>query len=640
MSTTYAPSGVKTKIYPYEDFQGIDASRDKGALDTGQKQHLISIVNGYADFRGSIVRDPGATQRTTGDALIKHVAFFGRDLAVWAQKDGGGTTLKSERALANPQRFIPLKLNTGNTALEDDTSGTYRPTGTLVYYTITFETTSNYPDMTSFAWVDPALGTPVYSIEVAFDKSYTPINLTVGGTLKVSIDFIYNRVTVKNQGTASDDFTAFYDWIAAQQKADGSQQEYYIYGRRVDVAPQSGAHATEEVYPQSAIITSTVYNNKVIFASRDFPMYAYDGFSFKQIEAKSDPRPAYVTSIQRRLATAGQPGRRTIIDFSRVDTEDVFTLDEDVSAVQVTQASDIDVANVIGTADEIRGLGVFENSRLAVFTFDQVLVYQLHPNYTLWQIDDKANIKVGLISHNTISQAGSDLLFCSRDGVHSLRRSETNGVTIFTIPMSNKIDLIYRDYVKSVADTEEINAFFDQDEGQYHIFFPQSDQISKRLTLTLNPQVGGESKWSSGDFLNTRCAKTLGGVTLLGTPGGIWEHNKIEDIVQYSPEMVVTTPILWQGAINDIKESYSFILQATGKGELQVESFDERGRYLSSMQFLIEDDGADDKFPDVPLSRQYERKFEHRYRGVQFRFTTSGKGLLKIIGFAVAVRTG
>tara|TARA_B100000424_G_scaffold64473_1_gene47275 strand:- start:110 stop:2032 length:1923 start_codon:yes stop_codon:yes gene_type:complete len=640
MSTTYAPSGVKTKIYPYEDFQGIDASRDKGALDTGQKQHLISIVNGYADFRGSIVRDPGATQRTTGDALIKHVAFFGRDLAVWAQKDGGGTTLKSERALANPQRVVPLKFNSGNTGLEDDTSGTYRPTGTLVYYTIVYEAVANYPDMTGFAYGLATTGTPVYSIEVAFDKTHTPVNLTQSGTLKVAVDLIFNKITVKSQGSAAADFTAFYDWVSAQQKADGTQQDYYIYGRRVDVSPQSGAHATEEVYPASAIVTTTVYNNKVIFASRDFPMYSYDGFKFEVIEAKSDPRPAYVVSVQRRLATAGQPGRRTIIDFSRVDTEDVFTLDEDVSAVQVTQASDIDVANVIGTADEIRGLGVFENSRLAVFTFDQVLVYQLHPNYTLWQIDDKANIKVGLISHNTIAQAGSDLLFCSRDGVHSLRRSETNGVTIFTIPMSNKIDLIYRDYLKSVADTEEINAFFDQDEGQYHIFFPQSDQISKRLTLTLNPQVGGESKWSSGDFLNTRCAKTLGGVTLLGTPGGIWEHNKIEDIVQYSPEMVVTTPILWQGAINDIKESYSFILQATGKGELQVESFDERGRYLSSMQFLIEDDGADDKFPDVPLSRQYERKFEHRYRGVQFRFTTSGKGLLKIIGFAVAVRTG
>jgi hypothetical protein len=199
---------------------------------------------------------------------------------------------------------------------------------------------------------------------------------------------------------------------------------------------------------------------------------------------------------------------------------------------------------------------------------------------------------------------------------------------------------LYRSYVRSVDDTEQISAYFDQDEGQYHIYFPISDLISKRLTLTLNPMAGGESKWSSGDFLNVRCGKTLGGVTLLGTPGGVWEQNKVEEVVQYSPEMVVTTPILWQGAINDMKESYSFILQATGKGELQVEAFDERGRYMSSMQFLIEDDGVDDKFPDVPLSRQYERKFEHRYRGVQFRFTTRGKGLLKIIGFAVTVRTG
>ena len=205
--------------------------------------------------------------------------------------------------------------------------------------------------------------------------------------------------------------------------------------------------------------------------------------------------------------------------------------------------------------------------------------------------------------------------------------------------MSNKIDLIYRDLLRNVANHETISAYYDQDEGQYHIFFPFSDQITKRLTLSLNPMQGGESKWSSGEFLNAVCGVQLGGQTLLGTPGGVWERKRIEDITTHSPEMVVTTPILWQGAINDTKESYSFILQATGKGELQVEAFDERGRYLSAIQFLIEGDGADDKFPDVPLQRQYERKFEHRYRGVQFRFTTKGKGLLKIIGFAVQVRS-
>lgn len=496
MSTTYAPSGVAVKVYPYEDFMGIDASRDKGALDTGQKQHMVEIKDGFADWRGTLIRDPGAKPRTEGNKYIKNVQFFGRDLAVWAQIDGGGISLKSERD-----------------------------------------------------------------------------------------------------------------------------------------------HIEEEVYPREAVVVSTVYNNKVIFASRDYGMYQYDGFAWRVIDSRSDPRPAYIVSIQRRLAVAGMPGKRTIVDFSRVDNEEVFTDDEDDNATQVTKAADIDVGNIIGTADEIKGLGVFENSRLAVFTNDQTLVYQLHPDYTKWEIDDKANIKIGTISHNSIVQAGADLLFCSRDGIHSLRRSETNGITIYTVPMSNKIDLVYRDLLRQVDDHEKISAFYDQDEGQYHVFFPLSNQITKRLTLSLNPMQGGESKWSSGEFLNMTCGTQLGGQTLIGTPGGVWERQKVEDEVEFSPEMVVTTPILWQGAINDTKESYSFILQATGKGELQVEAFDERGRYLSALQFLIEDGGADDKFPDVPLSRQYERKFEHRYRGVQFRFTTKGKGLLKIIGFAVQVRS-
>lgn len=496
MSTTQAPSGVRVQPFAYEDFQGIDASRDVGALDTGKKQHLVEILNGYADWRGALVRDPGAEPRAEGNKYIKLVNFFGRNLAVWAQLDGGGVSLKSERD-----------------------------------------------------------------------------------------------------------------------------------------------HIAPEVYPRNAVVSSTVYNNKTIFASRDHAMYQYDGFKFQKIAPKSDPRPAYVVSIQRRLAIAGAPGKRTVIDFSRVDNEKVFTADEDASATQVTKAADIDVGNIIGTADEIKGLGVFESSRLAVFTNDQTLIYNIHPDLTRWQIDDKANIKVGTISHNTIVQAGSDLMFCSRDGVHSIRRSDNNGVTIFNVPMSNKIDLVYRALLRQVRDLETISAYYDQDEGQYHVFFPISEKITKRLTLSLSPAQGGESKWSSGDFLSATCGATLGGQTLIGTVGGIWERKKVEDTPTFSPEMVVTTPILWQGALNDIKESYSFILQASGNGQIQVEAFDERGRSLSAMQFLIDASGADDNFPDVPLQRQYERKFEHRYRGVQFRFTTRGKGLLKIIGFAVTVRT-
>ena len=189
-----------------------------------------------------------------------------------------------------------------------------------------------------------------------------------------------------------------------------------------------------------------------------------------------------------------------------------------------------------------------------------------------------------------------------------------------------------------MTDTELINAYYDQDNGQYHVFFPQTDLLTKRLTMTVSPIQGGESKWSTADFLNTSCGRSLGGVTIIGTPGGVWNRLQPEDVTEITPDMEVITPILWQGAINDTKTSYSFILQATGTGVLQVEAFDEDDRTLSSFQFDIDDSAEDDRFFDVPLSKQYERKFEHRYRGVKFKFTTSGDGLLKIIGFAVTVR--
>jgi len=493
--TTLSPAGVKIKAYPYEEFQGIDLSRDKGSLDTGQKQHLLQLRDGYSDWRGMIVRDPGVKPRVQGIGYVKHVAFFGRDLIAWAQKDGGGTSLISERG-----------------------------------------------------------------------------------------------------------------------------------------------HKLDEIFPRNDAVASTVFNNRAIFMCRDQSMQQYDGQSFRVIDAGSQPRPAFGVAIQRRLAIAGMSANRTRIDISRVDRENVFADDEDPGSADVTKAGDIDVVNIIGTADEITGLGVFELNRLAVFTNDRTLVYEISPDIEEWQIDDKANINVGCLSHNTIASANSDLFFCSRDGVHSVRRSDTNGITIFSVPMSNKVRNLYREYVRSVPDSSLINAAFDQDLQQYHVFFPFTDLITHRLTLTLTPVRDAEPRWSTGTYLNATCMTALGGMVLLGTPGGIWERLDQEDSGKFMPEMVVTTPILWQGSINDIKEGHSFVMQATGTGAVQVEAFDEKGRYLSSLQLLVDDTGSDDNFPDVPLSRQYERRFEHRYRGVQFRFTSKGNGPLKIIGFAVTVR--
>jgi hypothetical protein len=502
MAFMVSPSGVPVNIYTYEDFQGIDSSRDPTALDTGKKQHLIQIENGFADWRGALTLDPGVTARTPGERIVNHLTFFGRDLGVWAQKDGGGITLRSER---------------------------------------------------------------------------------------------------------------FFDFGAG--------------------------HQLEEVFPVNSVVTSASFNHKVVFATRGQDMAQYNGLGWERITPKNTCQPAYIATCQRRLVTAGHPGRGTIVDISRVDEVDVFTDDEDEKATQVTKASDIDIRNIIGTSDEIRGLGVFEKNKLVVFTYDQAIVYDMHPDYTRWQINERANVNVGTISHNTVCSAGSDLLFCARDGVYSIRRSVTNGVAVFSIPMSSKIDQTYRALIASVPDTQMINAYFDHDNGQYNIFFPQTDGLCERLTMTTTPVEGGEAKWSTSKFLQARCGRTLGGVTLLGTPGGVFTRGRVESLdEEFYPTMTVWTPELWQGALNQKKESAALILQASGKGTVEIAAFNEEGESLGGMTINIDDTAEDDDFTSSPLSRQYERPFARQYRGIRFRLTVTGRGLVRIIGFAILVK--
>ncbi len=105
-------------------------------------------------------------------------------------------------------------------------------------------------------------------------------------------------------------------------------------------------------------------------------------------------------------------------------------------------------------------------------------------------------------------------------------------------------------------------------------------------------------------------------------------------------QMEVVTPLLWHGSLEDVKETQSVIIQAAGKGILTMDAQDEDGRTLGSLVIEVDDTSDDNYFLDVPLSKQYERKWSHRYLAAQYRFKTKGGGgLLRIIGFAVTVRT-
>jgi hypothetical protein len=501
-STTKSRSGIKARTFAYENFQGLDTSRDITSLDTGKDQHVTKINNAFSDWRGQMVRDASCKFRK-GEFKVNHTRFFGSDEVCWVEETGAGLNFKSERD-----------------------------------------------------------------------------------------------------------------------------------------------HVLENVHPTAAIVTSTVFNQSVHLAARSRPMYRYNGIQFTRNQSPSinNMLPAYVTSVQRRLAVAGIPGRETQVHLSRVDQDELFPDDEDPASTNVLRAGFIDVANLLGTADQITGLGTFEQNRLVVFTADRSIIYRIDPDIDRWVIDDNANINIGCISHNTIANAGTDLLYCSRSGIHSIKRSEDNGILVYSYSLSDKIDLLYRELFASVENPETLSAVFDQDTAQYHVFFPQAGgQLCKRLTLAMNPE-GGQAvpKFNTGDFLNARCGSFLNGKLVYGTTGGLYEVLKVEEDNEnaFTPDMEVVTPLLWHGSLEETKETQSVIIQASGKGIITLDAQDEDGQTLGSLVFEVDDTSDDNYFEDVPLSKQYERKWSHRYRAAQYRIKTQGGGgLLRIIGFAVTVRT-
>jgi hypothetical protein len=501
MASVKSPSGVKVKTHAYEDFQGLDTSRDVTSLDTGKSQHLSIVKNATCDWRGQIVRDPSA-RFMAGERVVDHVRFYSANKYVFAERTGAGIDLKSD-----------------------------------------------------------------------------------------------NGEVVTN------------------------------------------------AYDLNSVISTTVFNRNVMFTSKAQQLRRFDGATFyaNASPAMDRLRPAYSTSTQSRMVVAGVSANETTVYVSRVNQDEIWPDDEPEDSEDVNKAFEFDVANYLGTADKITGLGSFEQNRLVVFAADRALIYRTDPDYSRWLLDDNANIFIGCASHNTIQNAGTDLLFCSRSGIHSIKRSEDNGILVYSYSLSDKVDLLYRELFSSVDDPEKISAVFDQDNGQYHVFFPKpGNTLCTRLTLSMNPE-GGEAipKYSTGDFLRARCGAFLNGNLLFGTTGGVFSvlDAEIDEDGTFTPEMEITTPLLWHGSLSETKETQSLILQAAGKGVINIDAQDDNGRIIGSMVIEVDDTADDNHFADVPLSRQYERKWTHRYRAAQYRIkTTGGSGLLRIIGFAVNVR--
>ena len=381
---TRAPNGVQTRTSSYDNFQGLDSTRDQTSLDTGKKQHLSFLVDGYCDWRGQITRGPGATHLYE-NKTVRHVMFYGTSGLCWAYEEG---------------EKLVLKTDTG---------------------------------------------------------------------------------------------------------------------------------VTTSIYALGSILNSTVFNRSAHFFSPGKQSVYFDGSEFRlnQSQDLDNLRPAFATVVGRRLVVAGIPGRETEVDLSRVDDGETFSGDEPIDSTSVLRAGFFDISNVIGRAEAITALGRFEQSKLAVFTSDRCIIYNIDPDISAWALDERASINIGCVSHATVQSAGEDLLFCSRSGVHALRRSSDNGLTITQSSLAEKIDILYRSLLASVPDVTTIQAVWDQDMRQYHVFFPQpGGLLCVRLTITMG---GEDPKWSTGTFLQSNCGAAQGGALIFGTPAGVFQVGKIED---------------------------------------------------------------------------------------------------------------
>lgn len=504
--STKSPHGVAVKPFIYQNFMGLDSSRDRTALDTGKDQHLLALNNGFCDWRGQITRDPGAS-RYAGRFSTRHIAFYAKDSIVWTEEDSAAIHLRSD-----------------------------------LY---------NASDETPIGYLDNA-------------------------------------------------FTA------------------------------------------GSMVTSAVFNRNVNFFSAGQQSLYWDGNSFElnQSAHLDRTRPGFGVAISRRLATSGIASNPTLVELSHVDDHEMFPDDEEPGSTSVLRAGSIDIGNYVGSNEPITALARFEQSRLVIFTSDRAIIYAIDTDISNWTIDERANINVGCLNQNAVAQAGEDIIFCSRYGVHSLRRSRDNGVTILASAVSQKVDILYRQLLRSCPDPSFVSAVFDPDMGQLHIFFPQQGfRTCVRLTVTLDPLQQVEPKWSTGTFLNACAGASQGGRLFYGTPGGVYEVAKIEqDDAEFYPDLEVLFPMLWHGTYFDTKSTHSLVVQASGNGICDLIAINDDRQTFHSDHFEVSDTSDDNNFPDVPLSAQYERRFEHRYRGAQFRLTVSGKGLLRIVGFAVMVR--
>lgn len=388
----------------------------------------------------------------------------------------------------------------------------------------------------------------------------------------------------------------------------------------------------------------TQFSNKMIANAKGQQAVVYNGAAF--VQNSNIPQGGANATILNRMAVADIPGAETEFRLSRLDNLDDWTITG--APTTADNGAVIDIRNQLSSRDKIKGLGVLEGDKLAIFCQNETLLYSGSTDITKWEIIRDFRVPIGTIGRNTIVPVGVDLFFCSKFGVHSIRRAYS-GITLETITLSRVVGNLYEKLVETLPEGKEPHAVWNPNLGQYVTFWPSSDPaIWRRLTFTYEPGTGrgGFQSWAYdpehesapeiGELHNLRSASYFSGDFVGGTSSdGLVRQSERDSGDRV--DMEVETPILWQGSPAATKQYRRLYVRAAGTARFKVSAYNEHGTLLQETEHVA--DITDPSFgvvvPDVSPEPVIDIPFRHRARGVRFKFTCDAPGTLKILDFAV-----
>lgn len=187
---------------------------------------------------------------------------------------------------------------------------------------------------------------------------------------------------------------------------------------------ENGKSESKIIFPTDTI-TSTLSNGEVVFCAGAEP-YRYVAQGWKKITSPDAYGATLCASVSGRLALAGFKDAPTVVRFSRVDDNEIFECDEDVADIQVTKAGGINLKTVLNRAETITALFPFGANQLLIFTNARCLIYEINADLTTWKQVSDVHIYVGCVSQNSICGWANEVIFCSRYGIYTLKRSVAN----------------------------------------------------------------------------------------------------------------------------------------------------------------------------------------------------------------------